>query len=302
MRRRAICFLVLLLFVIASNVQKVGADFGPKPSIQITIEGVESSYSFDLLSEQLDEEEIASLESEGWIDEHTYYKDEFPTSLIGFRDKDGFASYQRYNGIGNVVQENTDVYNVNYYGPNTYKLVVVMDDQTMIISKQIVNIVFDTVITWDLSEVDVSKSSYGLGELSGNMGIGTPDNYQGEGKIVWMTAWRTLLRVLATIGLELLVFVFLFKYKNRDTYRKMILVNVLSQTLLSVFLVLGYLGANIFGLLAALIIGETLVFIGEAIFYMVLFKEGTKAKAFGYAIVANSFSLMVSLFITPFLH
>jgi len=302
MKKIVITILVLILLSVSINTQRIHADFGPKPSIQVTIEGIDAPYSFDLLSVQMTEDEIESLENEDWINDKYYYKDTFPEVLIGFRDRDGLASYQRYNGIGDISQESEHVYNANYYGPNTYKLVVVTEDNKLIISEQIVNIVFDTVITWDLRGVDLSESSYGLGELSGNMGIGTPDNYVGEGKIVWMTAWRTILRVLATIGLELIVFLLFFNYKNKDTLKKMITVNVITQTLLSAFLVLGYLQGNLFGFLGALILGELVVFISEAIVYMVWFKEGTKTKAFFYAMVANSFSLMISLFITPFIH
>jgi len=283
------------------NTQVVHADFGPKPSIQITIKGVNGPYSFDLLSEQIDAEDISAIEEQDRVNDY-YYKDDYPDALIGFIDRDGFASYQRYNGIGSVRQESAHVYNVNYYGPSTYKLVIVTDDQQIIISDQVVNIVFDTVITWDLSDVDLTESSYGLGALSGNMGVGTPGNYVGEGKIVWMTLWRTILRVIVTIALELLVFYYLFKYKKKDTLKKMVIINALSQTILSTFLVLGYLAGNIFGFLAALLIGEAVVFIAEAIIFMFWFKEGSKAKAFFFAIVANSFSLVISLFITPLLH
>lgn len=301
MKKILFTILILLLFSVSSNIQAVNADFGPKPSIQITIKGVDAPYSFDLLSEQLDEDDMEYIENQDWVEGH-YYKENYPDSLIGYRDKDDFSSYQRYNGIGNVRQESEHVFNVNYYGPSTYKLVIVTEDDNIIISEQIVNIVFDTVITWDLTDVDLTESSYGEGELTGNMGIGTPDNYVGEGKIVWMTVWRTIVRVIATVLLELVVFLFLFRYKEKDTLKKMILINVLSQTILSIFLVLGYLAGNVFGLFTALLIGEAVVFIGEAIIFMFWFKEGTKTKAFWYAIVANSFSLIISLAITPLLH
>ena len=301
--KRILCTIMLLvLFSVSINTQNVSADFGPKPSIQVTIKGLDESYSFDLLSEQLDEDEMEYMENQDYIINSNYYKDTFPEVLIGFTDVDGFASYHRYNGIGSIRKEGTHVYNANYYGPQTYKLVIVTEDNKMIISEQVVNLVFDTVITWDLTDVDTTESSYGLGVLSGNMGIGTPDNYVGEGKIVWMTTWRTILRVIATIGLELIVFLFIFRYKDRDTLKKMIAVNVLSQTALSAFLVLGYLQGNLFGFLGALILGEAIVFTGEAIIYMIWFKEGSKGKAFFYAIVANSFSLFISLIITPFIH
>lgn len=298
MRKVLILLLVFTLFTIGMKPQDVHADMGPKPSIQITIKGVDTPYSFDLITPYEDLEAMTYTENQGYVDDESYYKDDYPDSLILFQDRDNFSSYHRYNGIGAIRQESEHVFNANYHGPKTYKIVLVTEDNQFIISKQVVNLIFDTVVTWDLTGVDLSESSYDLGELSGNMGIGTLDNHTGGGQIVWMTVWRTITRVIATIFIELVVFLFIFRYREKDTFKKMIVVNVISQTVLSALLVIGYMQSNFFGFFGTLIFGEFLVFLGEAVLFTYWFKEGSKTKAFWFAIAANTASLWVSIFIT----
>jgi hypothetical protein len=75
----------------------------------------------------------------------------------------------------------------------------------------------------------------------------------------------------------------------------MIFVNLATQTLLQVFVVLGFWLWSGFGAVGVLLLGELIVLILEIILYVRLLGEKTKLRAGLYALAANATSFMGGL-------
>jgi len=300
MKKTLFTLLLLTLFVV--SLPSVSADMGPKPSLVITIKGVtQDTYRLDLLSEEVDESAVIT-DSIELVDWYSYF-DEYPEELLDFQS-DGLYSYTIYRGIGTIRQTNNDVdsqeYQMNYYPPETFKIVLYMDDGSIIVSQQVVRIMFDSVMTWDLTGVDVTTDSNDLGDISGNVGIGTPDNYEGQTALVWNTVWRTLVRVILTAGIELSILL-LFKYHEKRSYVVVGITNAITQTILSALVVISTINGGVFGGLFALIFLEILVVFTEGIVYFFFLKEKGEGRALFYALVANAATIIVGFFLVIYI-
>jgi hypothetical protein len=296
-------FVILLVILLFVPYGSVNADMGPKQSLKITIEGIEQdTYILDLLSEEVHENNVitemndevwwCSYWGDSWYDVASY-----PEELLDF-SSGGLYSYTIYEGIGCLDQTKNDLmsqeYQLNYYPPQTFRIVLLMEDGTTIVSKQIVRIAFDTEMVWDLTGVDLTTNSTGYGEISGNMGIGTPDDYEGEAAFVWNSVWRTLIRIVITVSAEIGI-LFLFRYRAKRSYITVGVTNVITQAILSTLVVMAANSGGIFFAVIALIFLEVFVILTEGVIYYFFLKEKTKGQAILYALVANVVTILIGL-------
>ena len=286
--------LIVLLTLIVST-QTVSADFGPKPTLLITIVGVSEEYQLDVLVEV--DEDIDRFELDEWNTDSYYHHEGFPDELIEFRDRDGYGSYTLYSGPGRINNPSDGMYEINYYAPRDFKIVLVMEnDRSMIISDIVQTTHFESRVVWNLEDTDLSHSSFGEGELSGTI-EGDPLN----SGTWYITSLNALLRVVLTIGFELLVLVFAFRVKRMKAWRDVAIVNAVTQFVLSFFVIQAYLNGGLFLFIFALFLGEVIVWIGEFLIYLKLLKPDLgKWNIFFYTTIANFITFFLSIFLAQF--
>ena len=294
MKKTLLMILFIGLLSLTINVKDVNADFGPKPSLEVTILGVDEDFHFDLLVYTTDND----LDPEWGLEYYSYYDEEnFPTVLETYYDSDEYASYTlfyspatvRYSQFGDEI----DVFLMNYIAPSTFKLVIVMDDNDAIIVSEIMESSrFESKVTWDLSGVDLSTSQSGVGKINGSI-VG--EGYTGRNWLV--TTVNTILRVIATVAIELAI-LYQFKFRKRETFIRVGIVNVITQVVLSILVISAFLAGGTFFYIIALILLEVVVLIVEFIAYLILIKAKSKWKLLLYVITANFASVILGTIIT----
>lgn len=284
MKKTLVIITMILVALIVTPI--IHADVFPKPQTLVIIKGVDKPYSFDLLKKSteapvLDEEAIKRQV------EHQYYQSEYPSILNGYMDSDSYASYTLYTFRPHHIKENESVsgerrFHIGYFSaPSTFKVVIVTEDDKIISSKPITRARYDTVVTFDLTGVDLSIDQMNVGKISQN----APN--------VWGLIGNYLLRVLATILIELGI-LWLFMYKTRRTYSIAALTNFITQSALTIYLIYGQITFGIAPLLFILIAAEIIIILVEMIVYATSFKEGPTWKAILYALFANFVTILVS--------
>lgn len=111
-----------------------------------------------------------------------------------------------------------------------------------------------------------------------------------EGLPLWRSILLVSLRFTTTVLIEGLVF-YLFLFRQKDSWRKFILLNVVTQGALNLWLNSNaYMGGY---LIFALVIGEFFVFIVEPLFYATLMHEHSTWRRVLCALTANAASLIL---------
>lgn len=284
-----ICVGFALISIISIDTK---ADMGPKATADITIVGVDEPYYFDLLIQRAPREPI-EIEDINNIIEDNYYDDNYPIdALNGYQDSQGYVSRTLYSSAPastSRVEDTTDTYRVGYFSaPKIFKIVIVIDDDIIITSKTVNRKLFTSTMTYDLTGVDLTFSQENVGVVSESIPYGH-------------FSLTLVIRVIITITVELLV-LFIFGYKQKTSFYKVGLINLVSQTTLTLFMTLAfYFWGSFFGLLGVLIFGEIVVFIAEMVLYRYILTEKAKNKAILYGFVANFVTLLLTIFTLGFI-
>lgn len=289
MKKLCVLLFVLLLFLIIVPT-KVKADMFEKPTAEIEIIGIEEPYYFDILIyidynvEKLSEEDLSQVLQ-------NYYKDDYPLAILnGYRDEDGYVSRTLYSGIPASLSEiGNNTYKIGYHSaPQRFKIAIVTKAGVIITSDVIERKMFTSKMTYDLTGVDFKFSTSGVGVVNEQIPYGH-------------ISWRFVVRVICTVLVELGI-LFLFKFRNKKSYILVAITNIITQSLLTLFMFLGYYswGAT-FGLIRVIVIGEFLVFASEMVAYGLLLNEKKRAKAILYGFVANLATLIISILTLNFI-
>lgn len=271
-------FLIALmsLFILGLNNQ-VNADVGPKPTTDVQVIGLDQPYYFDLLYE--DDVELLSPNDISERIKYDYYKESYPDILNGFQDTDGFVSYTLHRSAPHSISLlEEDTYHCGYYIPPTiFKVVLVTMNDKIIISEVTTKTMFNSSFTFDVSNLTITDEQ---------------DIYMNAGSISeFIPVKHISLNILICVSITVLVeslILLAFGYRKKESFKKVIIVNLLTQLLLQSLILFGYLilwdtlGAVIF-----LVLGEAVVFIIEIIVYIKILKEKTKGRAASYALIAN---------------
>lgn len=288
-----IFFLLVLSFGFISS---VSADMGPKPTATIKIIGIDEPYHFDILYyvgnheiDVLSETEVAEQL------EYYYYADDYPEVLNGYKDNDDYASYTLYRDIPHGVSNpSPNTFFLGYaYPPSEFKIVLVMESGEVIISDIIKRDLFTAEFVYDLTDYDLVNSQPVL--------IDGVNVYQtGSAYVREIIPWKNIvLQFVFTVFFTLLIEVgllALMMYKSWSSYKLILIVNLITQSLLHIGIILGSLFGSLFGGIFAFIIGELFVFILEIIIFGKFLKEQSKLRAILYALLANIASLVIGLF------
>lgn len=284
----------LFLFSLTISVQTVRADMGPKPSLVVTIKGVDEPYSFDLLTDNGNIDDF----NEEWYDFDMYYDaNGYPNPLIDYQDDNGYSSYFLYDTPSSISQVSAHVYEMNYLAPDEFRIVLYLKDaDTIVVSKRIETDSFDATVTWDLTGVDLSRSSVNHGLITGT----TTDNPWSLSHW-YVTGLRAIGRVVMTLLFELGI-LYLFRVRKKQAFVHVGIVNVVTQLTLSVLVILSWVAGGPFFYILALLLLEFVVLLVEFIAYIVVLKQELKpGMILLYAVIANAASFGFSIIAVLFL-
>ena len=279
MKKISILLFILIILSIIPFLT-VRADFGPKSAVTIDIIGVDQPYFFELLYEDELPEDQERLEAYQSSLYNYYITQSFFPEMIKDISIDGFISSMLYRGRPTIPTVMGDTFRYTYVPPQTFKLILIFEDDTYVTSPVITTKLFNSHVTWDLSSVDLSYTQNDVGLIEEII------------PIYHMTS-DLLIRILVTIAVELFV-LFLFKYRLKRSYLLVLGINAITQTVLTVFMFLmRYFFMPFFGEIFALTVGEFFIFLIEAVIFMRFLREKKTKRAFGYTIIANLASLVV---------
>lgn len=274
--------LIGLLLLIIINVLPIIAlaDVGPKPSLEIIVEGMENDkYWLDLL---------VTVESDHtWFD-ITDKELEEVRKLADYKDEEGFHPallsgtkvplFGELKGVKNP--DNTYSHKFSYMGtPEVFKIAILTEDNTLIISDSIQRKQFNSVVKFNLNDEvlqgDIVLSAGEAKELSPIKEISVA------------FIGRLIMTLLIEIGIALL-----FGFTMKNSGKILLKTNIFTQVLLNIAII----GINIsYGMLAALLVFllmEILIIIFETIIYAKYLTEKSLGRRIAYGIVANIISLM----------
>ncbi len=294
MMKKLTIFMLLLVTAIFTVATPVRADVGPKSSVELTIIGAPETYAFDFLIPLR-----WSMQDdfyEGHLD--NYYLDVYPEALIGYQDSDYFASCFLYSNapcyfhfVEAKSGEDGDVFRHTYFSaPKTFKAVIVTDEGHIITSPELNRTLFDARVTWDLTGVDLTQPQSNAGTISESYPVGAG-------------ILDFLLRLTLTVVIELGI-LFLFMYRKRESYLFVLKINIITQTLLTLGILLAYYFTSIFGAIALLFIGEIVVITVETVLYGTHLPKTEKkvTPAIIYGVTANLISAFAMIFLFYITH
>jgi len=301
---KKLLLLLVLCLGILFNTTSVSADMGPKPSVKITIIGMEDiPYTFDLLSEDVNGE-FLDPNSDSFDYGH-YLGEDYPDELFTFTCNDGLSVWSMYGYPMPYINQtdttfNAQVYQENYHPPREFKVLLYLEDGTALVSELVSRQYFDSRMTWDVTNIDKTTSSEGLGEISGNIHIGPYEEITGWEKLSGVSFSRMLIRILITMTIELAI-LFLFRYKKKESYLLVGITNVVTQILLTYLVARTIVYNGYFSAVLLLLFLEAFIFVIEGVVYGNLLKEKSVWRAIGYTFIANLATLIVGFYLVIYL-
>ena len=283
------------------------ANSGPPSNLRLTIQNVDFDYYLEVLvyqetplsAEQIEEaQNIRNSYSEDdyWSGDYRYSND-MPEMLTTFRDKDGYVSYSLFFSRWELfVKSGKDYQNNIQYTiwvdpPRQFKLMLIGENNQIIISEVIRMGEYDYRVTWDLEGVSLDNTiQYNIGTVTGLtkhpfLRISTYIDF--------------FFRMFVTLAIELGI-LYLFGFRKNQSYLIALVVNVISQSILTVGTLFSfYLSKNsMFAVVLYYIAGEFFIFSSEMIIYGVLLKEKPLYIRVIYGFVANLVSMIIGLIAT----
>ena len=277
---------IFTLFII--NNHKVKADMGPKPYIEINIKNINcDEYYVTLLSKterygpwkRVKEEDLAEYIAQ--LEDPSIWQ-----KFYDYVDSDNFYFLNHYQKLS---QE--DVFRWGYMPPGTFKMLIyIPNTDKFIVSEIYERYAFSSIFTFVLSKVEGANGDINL--------VQTPVKIVKQ-NIFFMELFKFILRVVATLGIELLIaLLFFYKIKKREI-KVIAIVNVITQLILNISLSIWiyYNSLWIFEIILFIII-EIFIIIIEGLAYAYFLKEEIKERGkpwlpYLYAIVANVLSLVI---------
>ncbi len=267
--KKRFCTILMLVLFSCMAAMPAHADMGPKPSVNITVEGLQGKeYAISL---------IAPYEYYGpWSIEREYSEEngakESWDAFKAYKDADG------YNFLGYWVDcDSKNQMNWDYMSPPKFKVIIwVKENNTCLVSDPMERYAFDS---YYVATVNAAGD-----------GMQIRKSYDYTWEIISFVC-----RVLVTIAIELAV-AWLFGWRNKQEQKVLLYTNVVTQLALNVVLnaVNYYRGCVMFSF--AFVTLELVVFLVEGIVYSKklprVTSSGKKRSVWAYALFANAFSYL----------
>ncbi len=293
-------FILLICLLMMTSLPTLLANSGPPANVQITIINYEVDFSFDFLihiEAPLTQDQINEGTTKINDGDFPLSDSYFPVDYASYQDDEGYVSNALYGSSSHFSTYEFDDHQfltkMWMTVPRVFKLLLCTSEGKYITSEIITMSQFDFRLTYDLSGVDMSENQTNVGFISGY--IGNP----------WknVTTWvNFFLRLVLTLAIELGI-LFLFGFRIKATYLLILGMNVITQIALNIVVISEYYTgySNGYQYLMALIVGEMLVFLIEAILVTLFIKEHKAVRKLSYSLLANTVSLFVGLLVASWL-
>lgn len=287
--------MIIFMLSIGASIQ-VMANSGPPQNISLEILNFTKHFEIDFLipfDRPLNEADIQTAQDQiSFFDNNDfgiYYQDDYPSFLIDFQDKDGYVSNTLYGASDYFYRFENEI-GLYMNLPRQFKIVLINSDNQLIISDVVEMEAYDQAFTWDLKGVTFEETiQYNVGSFEGlNINpFGEVRKYQ-----------ELVIRILITILIEFSVF-YLLGYRLKQTFIKYGVLNILSQTLLTLGIIYGmYIGYGAFANMVGLLLGELLVFGFEMGINGLMIKEKYTSHIVFSTFLANLASLILGTIIS----
>ena len=289
----------LLFFIIFISFTCAHADTGPKPSINVTINGDTSGMYMSLLSKD---------KSHGpWSAEHSYItfsvdEEIINQKFINYQDSDGFY-YQRF-----LQKIENHTFNWTYYPPNTFKFLIYDSINDKFITNNVIyqKEEFKSIYTLSLANnsIVIGENNNSDTEVNNSIVVEKNNNFGTE-----LLSFFVRLAICLTI--EVLVG-FLFGLRKFE-FIPILIINLITQVAFNLILTI-YIhqsGFNLMAIIPIYIACEIVIFVVECIFntYFVKYVDKkcninikTSLRIILYTITANIASLGLGFVILTYLH
>ena len=281
----AIC-LIAIMFSIPYTAK---ADTGPKPSVNVSLTGLENqTYYVTLLSKTSSTGPYSAYDPGNGYE--TEYKEgdegyEIWQKFIAYKDSDDFYFLQNFSKL---IGDKT--YKWGYYPPSTFKVLIYFpSSDTFAESAVYERYAFDSYYeanfsAGDLEHLKVEKINFTVEK-----------NYDYPTEIL-----NLLARIIITIIIEVLI-ALLFGYRSKKELFFIGGVNIVTQTFLNLMLNIANYNDGSLIAMTYYILLEVLIFVIEAVIYFIFMKKFNKNPKFKnwltvvYAFCANAASFGVGL-------
>jgi hypothetical protein len=294
MKKLMLCMIIFMLSIGVSI--QVMANSGPPQNISLEILNFTKHFEIDFLipfDRPLNEADIQTAQDQiSFFDNNDfgiYYQDDYPSFLINFQDKDGYVSNTLYGASDYFYRfENEMALYMNL--PRQFKIVLINSDNQLIISDVVEMEAYDQAFIWDLKGVTFEET------IQYNVGIFEGLNINPFGEV--RKYQELVIRIMITILIEFSVF-YLLGYRLKQTFIKYGILNILSQTLLTLGLIYGiFIGNGAFANVVWLLLGELLVFGFEMGINGLMIKEKYTSHIVFSTFLANLASLILGTIIS----
>lgn len=266
---KLLIFLLLIMIPVS-----IFADAGPKPSLEIIVEGMENdSYWLDLLVQ--DEAEYS------WLD-ITPEEKERVKKLAEYKDEDGFhpallgGTHVPLSGKlkGEVLSEGTYSHKFSYVGtPEEFKIAILTEENELIVSSMITREHFNSRVIFDVSTLEAKevlpfKSMF----------------------------FEFNLRLILTLTIEFLAAI-LFGFSIKKYWKVLLKVNIFTQVLLNIGVLAGNLYGGLFMAIFIFIVLEVFILVFETTIYARILTDKPRFRRIFYGITANLLSLAAGFYV-----
>lgn len=263
--------MAVLMLILPFMITVVHADIGPKPSINLTFDGLgEGTYYVSIFGgkEPMGPNRPFSMEYES-IDSYKQRNSNIPGEVI-----DRFVEYTHgdlcFWGVIYIIDKADNKVNWGYYAPDEFMVVVITPEGELISSQPYQRSVLAGYYKCTLSDDIVLLSdnyNYGLERL------------------------KLLGRAVATIAIELLL-ALIFGYRSKPEVKTIIITNLFTQLILNLGVSFGsYIGGVLRALLFMIVFEFIIFFIEAAIYRSKL--SGKNWLIWIYALLANICSFFI---------
>ncbi|MDI9468710.1 MAG: hypothetical protein QM296_00710 [Bacillota bacterium] len=283
MKRKRITALLLILLGMLCLPATVSADMGPKPSVSVEVKGLNGrEVVITLLSETPD---VGPYEADN--SDRVFGEKADDVRLAAIADDFYFLH------VSKRVSAVEPIFTWSYYPPPVFKVLLLFDDGGYAVSEPLRRTAFHACYTVDAGQLRPAAGEKLPLEVTARLAPGL------LGRLALLFALPLILTLLVEV-----VLAFVFGYRHASQLRTIIVVNLLTQLLLTLGLVLADYYANLFLYLPTLVFGEIIVLLIEAAIYRrLLTREAgpeprSPRRATAYAVVANLASLALGVFLT----
>jgi len=289
--KRRLSFLLCIVLLLVTIPGVAHADFGPKPSVDIKFSGLEGeTYYVCFLAkdrELVSPFEAPSLERALAHDWDSYVPEEVLQKFLDYQDKDGLVP----------IYDIEDCSKTHYFSPSrfmqrTFKVLIYFPETNhFVVSDRIyTKYAFNSYYRIDAKLCGLSP------DMSGELNLGMLSGFG-----FYKQIGSFLFRLTITLAIELAI-AWNFRLREKRVIQLILLVNFITQTLLTLTLSVVDIMSSAFGAILVYIVLETLVFLIEGFIYALRVNKISETRIptgtlWLYAWVANTVSFIAGAFL-----